>query len=124
MNVARGHVAFQAGGKDYTLALTTNAMVRYQHAAGETLLHALGKLQEDPSDAIRLRRLMWAALLHYGSMTEDDAGDLMDEVGIIRSVRLLSDASSLAFPDVAGDAGNDPKPPRKAATKKAATETM
>lgn len=120
VNSARGHVAFQAGGRDYTLALTTNAMVRYQDAADETLLRGLNELQKDPSDIRRIRRLIWAGLSHHDGITEDMAGDLMDDIGVMDSVLLLSEASRLAFPD-AGDAGNARKP---AAKKAPATKTM
>jgi hypothetical protein len=121
VNSARGHVPFQAGGKDYTLALTTNAMVRYQDAAGETLLRGLSKLQEDVADMVRLRRLIWAGLSHHGGITEDDAGNLIDEVGLMPSIILLSNASKLAFPEIAakddaGDSGNGQRPTKRAAT--------
>lgn len=98
-NSLRGAVSFTADGKKYHIAMTTNAMVAYQDAADETLLHGLGELQKDPSDIRRVRRMVWAGLSHIPDMTEDKAGDIMDALGIIEAVTLLSEAANAAFLD-------------------------
>lgn len=108
MNSKRGAVSFEAGGKSYHIAMTTNAMVAYQDAADETLLHGLGELQKDPSDMRRVRRMVWAGLSHVPDMTEDKAGDIMDDLGIMEAVNLLSQAANAAFPEAEAETGNAP----------------
>jgi hypothetical protein len=102
-----GTVEFEAGGKAYTMRMTTNAQVRYQRAAGETLLQGLVKIQEDPSDIDRLRRLIWASMSHVEDMTEDAAGDVMDTIGIETAIGKLSEAVAAAYPKATS--GNAPR---------------
>jgi hypothetical protein len=99
-------IDFEAGGKSYSMRMTTNAQVRYQRAAGETLLRGLSAIQEDPSDTERLRRLIWASMSHIDGITEDDAGDIMDALGIEVAITKLSDAVTAAYPKASADAGN------------------
>jgi hypothetical protein len=100
-NSKKGAIEFSAGGETYSLAFTTNAMVRYQDDSGESLLTGLTALQSDPTDIRRVRGMMRAALA--GDVSHDEAGDIMDEVGLMRSITLLSDAATAAFPEA--DAG-------------------
>lgn len=104
MSVKRGSISFEAGGKSLAIAMTTNAMCMYQDAAGETLLTGLAALQADPSDIRRVRRMFWAGLSHAVAVTEAEAGDIMDEVGVAEAVSLLSRAATAAFP--AAEPGN------------------
>lgn len=58
---------------------------------------------------MRVRRLFWVALPK--GMTEDDAGDLIDIVGIDVAAEKLGEAVMAAFPDaVEAKPGNPPKP--------------
>lgn len=109
-----GTVEFEAGGKQYTMRITTNAQVRYQRAAGETFMAGLEAIQKNPSDFDRLRRLIWASMSHVEGMTEDEAGDIMDEVGIGELTMKLSDAVAAAYPSSApGNARGAKKAPIK-----------
>lgn len=105
-NSMRGAIPFEVDGKELAIALTTNAMVRYQDRAEETLLAGLSRLQADPSDIRRIRRMFWAGMSHVEGMTEDLAGDIMDAFGIMDAVKLLSQAAAAAFPDVKDAPGN------------------
>ena len=104
MNSLQGAVAFQAEGREMHMRITTNAMVRYQDAMGETFLKGLMALKRDPSDMKRIRALVCAALGHEPDMTLDRAGDIMDQVGVLDIAKLVSDAADAAFPKSA--AGN------------------
>lgn len=102
-----GTVEFQVGGKTHSMRLSTNAQVRYQRAAGETLLAGLGEIENDPNDTERLRRLIWASMSHIDGLTEDDAGDIMDEMGIEQAIQRLTEAVTAAYPKAsAAAAGN------------------
>lgn len=97
-------VEFEAGGKSYSMRMSTNAQVRYQRAAGETLLRGLQAVQDDPSDTERLRRLIWASMSHADGLTEDQAGDIMDDMGIEEAVAKLTEAVHSAYPKAAAAA--------------------
>ncbi|SNT42640.1 hypothetical protein SAMN05421763_11816 [[Luteovulum] sphaeroides subsp. megalophilum] len=123
----RGAVPFEAEGRERFLRLTTNAQVRYQERAGETLVDAVVAMQAEASqgDMLRLRRLIWAGMGHEG-LSEDAAGDLIDEIGLAEASRLLGDAIRAAFPEAAKaeaeaeDAGGNAPSPAKAKAKPAA----
>jgi len=102
-----GTVEFEAGGKAYSMRLSTNAQVRYQRAAGESLLRGLEQIQKDPSDIDRLRRLIWASMSHFDGLTEDQAGDIMDEVGIELAIAKLTEAVTAAYPQASADASGN-----------------
>jgi hypothetical protein len=108
-----GTVEFELSGKAYTMRLSTNAQVRYQRAAGETFLEGIGAVQDNPSDTERLRRLIWASMSHVDGLTEDAAGDLMDDLGIEESITKLGEAVTAAYPKAASEAaGNAPRAKR------------
>lgn len=125
----RGAVPFEAEGRARFLRLTTNAQVRYQERAGETLVDAIVAMQGEGSqgDMLRLRRLIWAGMGHEG-LSEDAAGDLIDEIGLAEASRLLGEAIRAAFPEAAkaeaepetGDAGGNAPAPAKPKAKPAA----
>lgn len=102
-----GTVEFEAGGKSYTMRISTNAQVRYQRAVGETFLDGLSAIQENPSDTERLRRLIWTSMSHVDGMTEDAAGDIMDDLGIEAAIGKLSEAVTAAYPQAAADASGN-----------------
>jgi len=73
---------------------------------------------------LRLRRLIWAGMGHEG-LSEDAAGDLIDEIGLAEASRLLGDAIRAAFPEAAraeaeAPEGNAPAPARAKAKPAAA----
>jgi hypothetical protein len=98
MNSLQGAVTFEAEGVQMYLRISTNAMVRYQDASGETFLRGLMALKRDPSDMKRIRGLVYAALSHMPDITPERAGDIMDAVGILEMAKLVSEASDAAFP--------------------------
>ncbi|HBB81919.1 MAG TPA: hypothetical protein DC031_01280 [Sulfitobacter sp.] len=114
----RGAIPFEIEGQHYSLALTTNAMCRYQDKAGETMLAGLEVLQRDHGDLMRIRRIFWAALSEVE--TEEDAGDLIDAIGMTKAAEILGQAAFAAFPQPEADAApagkrRGVKPPRKTA---------
>jgi hypothetical protein len=115
-NSLRGAVPFECDGQTMHLRVTTNAMVRYQDVAGETFLTGLAALEKDPSDIRRIRRMVWAAMSH-ADISEDRAGEVMDEVGLLDIVGLLSEAAAAAFPQAKpGNVKSGTKRPRNQTT--------
>lgn len=108
-------ITFEAGGKEYALRFDINAMARYQERAGEGVSALMQALVADSYDILRARRAFWAAI--SPRMTEDEAGDLMAELGGSKSLELVGAALLEAIRDINGsdkkeaDAEN-PKEPR------------
>jgi hypothetical protein len=104
---------FEAGGRAYSLRLSTNAQIRYQRAAGETFLQGLVAVESNPSDLDRIRRLIWAGMSHIEGVTEDTAGDLIDELGFDVAIDKLSQAVQLAYPAASADAAGNERRAKK-----------
>ena len=113
-NSMRGAVTFTAGGAERTLRCSTNAMVRYQDAANETIFDGLQALQDSPSDMRRIRNIFWA-FLNPPDVSAEDAGDMIDEIGLQVAAGLIGDAAKAAFPEEEKDAGNGRQRKPKAA---------
>lgn len=116
MALSRGVVEFEAGGETRQLRFNMNAMVRYQEASGKTFIEAVQDLQANHMDFRTLRMLFWVGL---GNGTQDEAGDMIDDIGIKVASELMGQALSAAFPgdEASDDAGN--VTPKKAVTKRA-----
>ena len=110
MNTKRGAVSFETEGGARALRFSTNAMVSYQDATNETLMDGLQALQEKPGDMKRMRALFWAGL---GGGALDEAGDIVDEIGLSEAFRLIGEAASLAFPAAPEDASGNPQKGRR-----------
>lgn len=103
-NSLRGAIAFEVDGGVMHLRITTNAMVAYQDAMGETFLRGMVALEGDPTDMRRLRALARHAI--SGGVTEDRCGEIIDAIGIPEMVGLLSKATLAAFPAAKDAPGN------------------
>lgn len=117
----RGAIAFTAGGEERVIRFSTNAMCRYQDMSGETLMQAVGALQKTPDDMVRQRRLFSAGVV---GLSEEEAGDIMDELGLMEAADLIGRAFDAAFPApepaaVADASGNGQGKPAKSAGAKA-----
>lgn len=119
LNNRRGAVAFEAGGKAYTLRLSVNAIIKYEEHSGEVIAAAFAELQKPGvTDFVRFRSLFWAAV--SGDLSLEDAGELMSDLGLEKAIEILSEAGALAFPeessndDDAGNAAAGGKPREKA----------
>lgn len=111
-------VTFDARGETFALRLDMNAMVRYQERAGETLGGLLQAIGADGLDMLRTRRLFWAALDRR--MSEDEAGDLMTEVGLGAATEMTGRALREAIKAINGE-GDEDSPPAKPRKDTAAT---
>lgn len=101
-------IEFEHGGEEYTLAMTTNAMARYEAMSGESALSAFARLEKEPS-ILMIRGLFWSAVTP--SVSEDQAGDMIDDLGFAEATKMLGDAATRTFE------GLDEKKPKKPRTK-------
>lgn len=91
----RGGVTFDALGKPREFKFTTNAICRLEERAGKSLQEVLADTAEGGRRMVAFRLLMWAGL---GDLTLDDAGDIMDDIGLAEVDRIIAEGLKLAFP--------------------------
>ena len=91
----RGGVTFDALGKPREFKFTTNAICRLEERAGKSLQDVLADTAERGRQTVAFRLLMWAGL---GDLTLDDAGDIMDDIGLAEVDRIIAEGLKLAFP--------------------------
>lgn len=106
-------IQFDHDGTTRALRFGTNAMASYQEAAGETFVAGVEQLQASAADFVRLRRLFWCGL--GGAVTEAEAGDMMDDLGIAETADLIGRAVEAAFPKPDEGASGNGKGKGKAA---------
>lgn len=106
MTIRRGMVVVESGGKDYVIRFGMNQVA----AAEERFGMPFGKIIErlDVEDGRNLRFSDVRNLLSVSTgLKLDEAGDMMDDVGISEITEKLGQAIKAAFPDSGGsDEGN------------------
>ena len=130
-NSKRAAVTFDTEAGERSLRFTTNAMVRYQDKMDEPVWDGMTALyRSNASDFRRLRTIFWAAVSHDADVSQEEAGDLIDEIGLETAFRLISKAFDLAFPtskasdkETSGGNGKAPKKTAKGATSSASSST-
>ena len=91
----RGGVTFDALGKPREFKFTTNAICRLEERAGKSLQDVLADTAEGGRRTVAFRLLLWAGL---GDLTLDDAGDIIDDIGLAEVDRIIAEGLKLAFP--------------------------
>jgi len=111
-------VPFEAGGKDYKLRYTTNRLVALEAATGKDIMAWAesfapnGDKPKVPSFT-DMRTLFHAGL--WPQVGAEDAGDLMDAIGLEKVGTLIGEAFMAAFEISAQGAAGDAQNPRPAA---------
>ena len=108
-NPMKGEVGFKAGGDDYVLVYTINALVTLEEKL-QVSTSQIGELLGANVSMANLRTLFWAGLLEHHGCTEEEAGRLISEVGILEAAELIAKTLSKAFPE----AGKSKSRPQKA----------
>ena len=98
MNSKRGGVTLTVDGVDYTFRITTNALIAYKDMMGHSFQEGLEAIQANQDDFRTARAVIWAALAHDKDISVEDAGDVMDAVGLPAALAAFTEAVSLAFP--------------------------
>lgn len=109
-NPFKGEVSFDALGKTFTMRLGVNARALVEERMGIawTALMARPAAKWRERDAIVI---MWAGLFQHHKMTEEEVGDLIDQVGSETISALILKAFGAAAPK--GDANGTPRPPQR-----------
>ncbi len=97
MNSLRRAVYFPENPERY-LRITTNAQARYEDLMGETYLEGVARMHK--ASVKRVRAMLCVGLAHEPGMTLDKAGDIIDDIGLVPAIRLVSDAIKAANPEV------------------------
>lgn len=106
MTARRGFIPFKAEGKDYALRFGANQMAAAEDALGLPFGQIIDKLNDPTGKTVRFSDLR-ALFAVAAGVKPEEAGDLMDAVGISKASELLGDTIKAAFPDaVEGDGGN------------------
>ncbi len=100
-NPNKSEVGFEVDGKAYVLKMSTNAICEIEDATGKGINEFADGLSDPAKFRIRdLRTIFYACLVGGGSqLTQVDAGDLMDEVGMDKVGSLVQEAFKVAFPE-------------------------
>ena len=98
-NPHRGEVQFEAGGKNYTIRLSTNAICSLETELGVGFGEITRRL--DGFNFLTLRSVMRGALGANTSIAE--AAAVIDELGYAEAVTQVMEAYRLAYPLPNGD---------------------
>lgn len=101
-NIHRGEVNLTSSNKNFVLRLTINSLCEFESVVQMDATQAIEQfLEASRVGSIKLRivrALLWAALLEKHQMTLDDAGKLIDEVGLKDILDAIGNAIIAAFP--------------------------
>lgn len=104
-NRERGEVGFDAKGKSWIIRYTTNAMCEIEDALGASIIQIANNLGSENGVHIKTLRTLFRIGV-VGCENDDQAGELMDAVGITDAGVLIGEAFNAAFPhDEDKDAG-------------------
>ncbi|HMR51185.1 MAG TPA: hypothetical protein PKA33_01730 [Amaricoccus sp.] len=89
---------FEYKGQSYTLGFGMAALKAYQAArGGETVVAAFNAMETTPDDANRLSALFRAAC--KPAVSEEEADEMIDALGITRALTMLADVAREYFED-------------------------
>lgn len=111
-NLVKGEINFEAGGKTYTFKLGANAQVLIESKVGMPMSKYI-KTRFKDLGAADVRLIFWAGLFRQHQLTEDEVGDLIDEVGSTRVAQIFLEAFQAASSKVTN--GADTENPLKTA---------
>ena len=113
-NAVKGEVIFEAGGKTYTFKLGTNAQVMIENKTGLSMGKFLNKERLEDMGAKDIRLIFWAGLFRQHQCTEEEVGDIIDEIGPQRVADIFLEAFEVAKSKVENGAAGEPRPPKSA----------
>jgi hypothetical protein len=108
-NPLKGEVYFEARGETFTFKLGTNAQALIE-AKTKLSWGKFIKAKFEDLGAADARLIFWAGLFRQHQMTEEDVGDLMDELGQTRVAEIFLEAFEAAMAKANG--ATDARPTR------------
>lgn len=128
-NPHRGETSVEIGGKTYVLCYGMNACAELENHLGRSFPEIVAELQswkENP-ERIRVttvRALLWAGLRRrHSSVTLEQAGDLIDEIGFSNVWQPVNEAFERAWPDPDEAETKGQRPTNGTGTGKVSSET-
>jgi hypothetical protein len=103
-NSIKGEVTIKRGTdkKELTMVLGVNQLIYLEEQLDSNVNSIVAQLSN--SDSIKvglLRKIFFASLVkHQPDMTEDDAGDIMQEIGLDQAMTKITETIQAAFPKV------------------------
>lgn len=85
------------GGKTYTLGFGMKMLKAWQAAESSTVVAAFNSMKTGDVDAVLLSKLFRAAC--KPEVSEDEADEMIDAMGLMKAVSLLGDAATAYFTD-------------------------
>lgn len=100
-NHQTGRVAVEALGKVFTLQFSINALCALEAELGTNeAMDIQALIGERPSVTV-LRTLFWAALIeNHAGTSKEDAGKIMDALGLMQSAEIMTRALVMAMGNV------------------------
>jgi len=106
---ANGKKLFEALGATWTLAFDVNALCRIEDRLGIESAQDFQRTLQKSLSFRKLRTLFCCGLSPVA--TEDQAGEIMQELGMDAVIAMITETIQAAFPDPKGNARpNPPKP--------------
>src|SRR5262245_7790920 len=112
-NPVKGEVTFECGDKTYTFKLGTNAQVMLEQKVKMPLSKFLKEDKLADLGIADLRLIFWAGLFRQHQLTEEAAGDIIDEIGPERVAEIFLQAFESAKVKTTNGAA-DENPPMSA----------
>ncbi|QUS40574.1 hypothetical protein RPMA_18320 [Tardiphaga alba] len=119
-NPHKGEVSLTAGGETYTLKYSVDAICRLEESTGKNLTTLMTEMADASKMSLTMTRHMVHAALfeHHPEVTLKEAGEIMEaNGGMLQSLAKVVEAIQIAFPEASGT----PRPPNRAARRKAGT---
>ena len=118
-NKQKGEVKFVAAGQHYVLRFSNNALCELEDATGRGALEVAADLQGAGDDNTKIRfktvrTLFWAGLTdHHPDLTEKDAGNILQDLGLEKAFPLIGEAFQLVFGGDNAEPDGEKAPPGK-----------
>src|SRR5262245_54721465 len=95
-NPVKGEVTFESGGKSYTFKLGVNAQVMLEQRVKMPLSKFLKEDKLEDLGISDLRLIFWAGLHRQHQLSEEEAGDIIDDIGPERVAEIFLEAFETA----------------------------
>jgi len=96
-NPLKGEVTFEARGQTFTFQLGINAQIMIENKVGMPLAKFFANKDDDQFKTQDVRTVFHAGLYRHHKMTEEEVGDLIDEIGQQRVAEIFIEAAAAAF---------------------------
>ena len=96
-NPVKGEVRFKdSNDKEYVFKLGTNAQAMIEQKSGLPISKMFAKDRLENMGAAEVRMIFWAGLFRQHKLSEDDVGDLIDDIGAEKVAEIFMEAVKLA----------------------------